>query len=333
MADLNSSWTTEEHYSHWLDENVQEEEQICREGKALCVQVRETGKQAVAWASYEDDVKIPGGFYIRQMMVEPYYKKMGLGGILLNDVVSTLRPKNIGTFLITRKTNTVAISFYEKNGFRQSSYMHDGYDVSRYVGLERSRSVAVLFAQMREYKQGNILKIVDANVKSVPIQEQNEPLVDLADVSMNPIDSKIRLMPDESSSIMGFYHAPHSDFGKVRVGLHKKLKELVSPVDNKIPPHLTGGAVDLTLIKLSTGKPLPMGKFGAIFGSNPVAQTFVTVGLTEEEQENRKLLYRSAAEVGLVNYPEEWWHYAIGDRYSSYVLGLDKSVYGDYSTP
>jgi ribosomal protein S18 acetylase RimI-like enzyme len=139
LTDLNSSWTTEEQYSNWLDDNVQEEEQICREGKAFCVQVRETGKQAVAWASYEDDAKIPGGIYIRQMMVAPEFQRLGLGSILLSDVVSVFRPENVGTFLITRKMNTLAISFYEKHGFQKSTYMHDGYDINKYVGLERIR--------------------------------------------------------------------------------------------------------------------------------------------------------------------------------------------------
>ena len=99
-----------------------------------------------------------------------------------------------------------------------------------------------------------------------------------------------------------------------------KASTLVSPVEDHVPPHSTGAAVDMVLVDVNRFSPLPMGRFGAIWGSNPHAQTFIMDGIDNEELENRKRLYLAATQAGLVNYPEEWWHFSLGDRYAAFAL-------------
>lgn len=84
------------------------------------------------------------------------------------------------------------------------------------------------------------------------------------------------------------------------------------------PPHLTGGAVDLTLMHTG-GQHLWM---GTLF--DDVTSLAHTDSLEVEEQEfsftkeearrNRRLLYWLLKEEGFQNNPTEWWHFSYGDQ-------------------
>lgn len=86
------------------------------------------------------------------------------------------------------------------------------------------------------------------------------------------------------------------------------------------PPHITGGAIDLTLIDRD-GNELDMGTKYAEF-DNPLMYTNQR-GVSKEQRENRILLVGSMARNGFVNYPGEWWHFSFGDR--EWVAYLGKS--------
>ena len=79
-------------------------------------------------------------------------------------------------------------------------------------------------------------------------------------------------------------------------------------------PHSTGGAVDLTLMK--NGQLLPMGtEFDDL--TDKANTRYFEDAVTEEEKvfrDNRRLLYQVMIQVGFVNYRNEWWHFAYGDR-------------------
>src|SRR3989338_3396673 len=77
-----------------------------------------------------------------------------------------------------------------------------------------------------------------------------------------------------------------------------------------IPPHTTGGAVDLTIVD-AQGNELPMG-----YVLNSVSEKSITKceGLSTEEKKNRLLLIKLMSDVGFTNYPLEWWHWNYGDR-------------------
>lgn len=85
------------------------------------------------------------------------------------------------------------------------------------------------------------------------------------------------------------------------------------------PTHATGGAVDLTLQRISTGELLFMG--GIFDDTDEVSHTrfFETGGDTVadsrlEARRNRRLLYWSMVREGFANYAHEWWHYDQGTQ-------------------
>lgn len=80
------------------------------------------------------------------------------------------------------------------------------------------------------------------------------------------------------------------------------------------PPHLSGGAVDLTIegpdgwLEMGT----PFDDFSELAATRHYEDSH---GLSEEElliQGNRRLLYHLMHQAGFVNYPKEWWHFEYG---------------------
>lgn len=84
--------------------------------------------------------------------------------------------------------------------------------------------------------------------------------------------------------------------------------------------HNRGIAVDLTIIKLSTGKELEMGTGFDNF-SDSAHHTFTN--LSEEVLQNRNLLRNLMEKYGFKIYPEEWWHYSLPDAAKYEILDLE----------
>ncbi len=97
---------------------------------------------------------------------------------------------------------------------------------------------------------------------------------------------------------------------------YEETAKLVAPFISFIPPHSTGGAIDMTLFIIDedgTESLLDMGKFGVIFGLNDQQETF-SDNTTLRQRLNRLLLLNVAAKAGLKNYAFEWWHFSYGDQ-------------------
>jgi D-alanyl-D-alanine dipeptidase len=100
------------------------------------------------------------------------------------------------------------------------------------------------------------------------------------------------------------------------------------------PPHATGGVLDLSLRFLETEELLFMGSpFDAIDESSyadhfeRIAMARTLLASEEEALRNRRLLYWTMREAGLVANPNEWWHYGYGDQLSSILSGVESAVY------
>lgn len=111
--------------------------------------------------------------------------------------------------------------------------------------------------------------------------------------------------------------------------LEKLLNSLVYPLGVDLPPHSTGGAVDVNLtkslktghiIKLSTKK-LPKYEQNGITNKK----------IPKEIQKNREILYKAMIKAGFVNNPEEWWHYSYGDKDWAMLKNKNYAIYGKAS--
>lgn len=116
--------------------------------------------------------------------------------------------------------------------------------------------------------------------------------------------------------------------------IFNETMKLVSPVINRdgsqnIPPHSTGGAVDVYLID-ETGQPVDMGievkdwmedKDGALSQTNSQI-------ISLKAQEYRHIMNHVLQVVGFINYPTEYWHWSYGDRYWAYQTDQPHAIYG-----
>ena len=119
--------------------------------------------------------------------------------------------------------------------------------------------------------------------------------------------------------------------------IFNETTKLVSPVTNQdvshnIPPHSTGGAIDVYLID-DHGKPLEMGihpkdwmkdKDGALSltASNAISSIAKT---------NRRIMNDALQASDFVNYPTEYWHWSYGDKYWAFSKQQTFAIYGSSS--
>jgi zinc D-Ala-D-Ala dipeptidase len=84
------------------------------------------------------------------------------------------------------------------------------------------------------------------------------------------------------------------------------------------PPHLTGGAVDLTLTD-GDGAPLELGTGFDAFVAEAATRAFEDV--PGRWRDLRRVLFWAMADQGFTSYAEEWWHFDHGDQFWGLVAG------------
>jgi D-alanyl-D-alanine dipeptidase len=219
--------------------------------------------------------------------------------------------------------------------------------------------------------QENITLISDPKVLVIPIQDNGEPLVDLqtipelfVDLSRENVQKKSanisfvrksvaemlvkaqKTLPSGYKFIIKEGHRDietqaeifneYMDFLKKEFPslseqkLYEKASAYVAPPDI-VPPHSTGGAVDLTLMT-EDGKEIDM---GTKFNADPEESDFsnyTNAPISEDIKEKREMLKNAMESVGFVNYPTEWWHWSYGDRYWAFIKGNSSALYGSITT-
>ncbi|MET9337560.1 MULTISPECIES: M15 family metallopeptidase [unclassified Nonomuraea] len=107
---------------------------------------------------------------------------------------------------------------------------------------------------------------------------------------------------------------------------HVAASRYVSPVS--VAPHTAGAAVDLTLCS-PDGEEYDM---GTAVNDNPEQSDGACYtgapNISAEARGNREILVAALEEIGLVNYPTEWWHWSYGDRYWAMATGAPHALYG-----
>ncbi|MFZ4201696.1 MULTISPECIES: M15 family metallopeptidase [Lysinibacillus] len=89
----------------------------------------------------------------------------------------------------------------------------------------------------------------------------------------------------------------------------KKYVALPSAEAAHLAPHLTGGAIDITLADRQ-GKALNLGTAFDEMNEKSATRYFEhNSNENPEACQHRRLLYNCMTQVGFSNYAEEWWHY------------------------
>lgn len=112
--------------------------------------------------------------------------------------------------------------------------------------------------------------------------------------------------------------------------LYTEASRWISPPDGFGSGHQAGAAVDITLATLDR-RPLDMGtKMNEV--STPLTMTASPVA--DKIRINRDILISTLARFGLVNYPDEWWHFSYGDRLWAEVTGRTQAFFApiDYDS-
>ncbi|MDN4494501.1 M15 family metallopeptidase [Ureibacillus aquaedulcis] len=121
----------------------------------------------------------------------------------------------------------------------------------------------------------------------------------------------------------------HPDFSEEEI-LEETLKYVAFPsVDpTKTSPHLTGGAIDLTLGDLE-GNPLDLGSVFDEMSVKSATRYYEHHPFENEEAlKNRRLLYNCMTTVGFTNYSEEWWHFDYGNATWARRVNSGEAKYG-----
>lgn len=211
-----------------------------------------------------------------------------------------------------------------------------------------------------------IILISDPRVLALPIQENGELLVDLITISelfvdlsrenvqkTSPTISFVRktianMLVEAQSKLPNGYKLmikeghrdietqrkifdEYRDFLKREFPnlsekeLYKKVSAYVAPPEI-VPPHSTGGAIDLTLMTID-GQEINM---GTRFNADPEESNFSNYTdtlVSDEIRDKREILKNVMGSVGFVNYPTEWWHWSYGDRYWAFIKDKAFALY------
>lgn len=209
----------------------------------------------------------------------------------------------------------------------------------------------------------NFLVISDPKIWAMPVQECHEALVDLKNydfsISLNRASyyagyTKVResvakkliaankKLPAGMQLHFSEGHRPISLQAQMYIEHYSNLAKdnptwdeerlrfetvqyIAPPLD--VPPHSTGGAIDLTIID-QNGKELDM---GGILDETPDKnenRNFTyTKNISDVAKKNRKILIDVLSAEGFVNYPAEWWHWSYGDKYWAYHTQHPHALY------
>ncbi|MER5715404.1 M15 family metallopeptidase [Streptomyces sp. NPDC002132] len=109
-----------------------------------------------------------------------------------------------------------------------------------------------------------------------------------------------------------------------------RIRELASAYISppEVAPHVSGGAVDLTLCT-EDGRELPLGtEVNATPEESEGGCRTAATNIGAEARANRLRLHRAMTTAGFVNYPTEWWHWSYGDRYWALLTTAPAAEYG-----
>lgn len=120
----------------------------------------------------------------------------------------------------------------------------------------------------------------------------------------------------------------HPDWSEEELKI--EVGKFISPPYQKdrIPPHTTGGAVDLTLAD-EKGRELDMGTKFDFFGPEAEASFYDIYKNNSNIANNRKMLRKAMEAEGFTLYEDEWWHFDYGNQLWALKSGKPFAFYGE----
>ena len=115
--------------------------------------------------------------------------------------------------------------------------------------------------------------------------------------------------------------------------LHHAVEKFVTKAttQKRIPPHSTGGAVDLTLIDVA-GVELDMGTAFDYFGDAARPLYYEENNIDENVRNNRRILRTAMLAHEFTQDDDEWWHYDYGDQLWALRSNREFAIFGE-ATP
>ncbi len=104
--------------------------------------------------------------------------------------------------------------------------------------------------------------------------------------------------------------------------IYAESSRWVSPPDGFGSGHQAGAAVDVKLARTDRTE-LDFG--GLMKGLSGMAPTNWPVSI--EIRNNRDMLVAAMQRVGMINYPDEWWHFSYGDRLWAEITKRDEAFF------
>ncbi len=207
-----------------------------------------------------------------------------------------------------------------------------------------------------------IVYIGDEVVQSIPVRDNGEKLVNLYEYALERksslrtaegvkvregladklIQAELFLPREVDLFVFEGYRSPekqaelwkkhreevahrHPDWLESEIDL--EASKLYAP-PGSVMPHATGGAVDVTLLDKMENW-LDMGTDINVDAESTNGATYTMAdNINEDAKRNRKMLIDALNEVGLLNYPTEWWHWSFGDQLWAFYKKQPFAVYG-----
>lgn len=194
-------------------------------------------------------------------------------------------------------------------------------------------------------------------LRSIPIVDSGEPLVDLRNVAphilLEPgclpllrervaqmVIHAQSLLPSDHFLVVGtclrtvdMQRGIQDSFRKDLIEknpnwssstLNRTLNRMIAPPDDKSPaPHTTGAALDVGIKDVAGGRLEFVHPLDHWYG----APTYSS-GLSDIAKANRIMLIEAMEAAGLTNYLGEWWHWSFGDQGWAIRTGTPHAFYG-----
>lgn len=120
----------------------------------------------------------------------------------------------------------------------------------------------------------------------------------------------------------------HPDWTDEHLDKEVGLYVTIATDPNRIPPHSTGGSVDLTLAD-QNGKELDMGTAFDHFGPEAHPLYYEENDKNETVRQNRRFLCENLTTSGFRNSADEWWHFDYGNQVWAVSKGESRAIYGE----